>query len=396
MGAPGWVSAAILGGTSLLGGLLDDSDEQEIQAYRYKSELSSEASEEQTEAYRYAANLGYQSDIAKTLASLNIGKLGARRALPGQAEAAKNLQSYLFESLDEGLTEKERKLFRGAGKTNILQASEAAKKAASRGAAAQGLKGGAIANILAGIDQSTIPAMGKLETDIAALDAQTRRKAISDILALLGTPAGVTEEQLDAIDSNVKTSGDVIDVTPSKSVSVAPSKSVSKAKTISNVLSSEKSGEETLKDLQRKGIPYVVKNGILYKFDTDTGAKIPVSRISMDRYGGNRSVGPGGVDTSFGTGEHAGMSFGEALAFGLDVALSTGTSGVFGAMASMGGRAAGFKGPVTRGAEALGLIGGGDDNGGFGPTSGIGSIGGFGPGSASGGSYGGEGGGYGW
>lgn len=113
-----------------------------------------------------------------------------RFAYPGQKSIAKALTPYLWESLGTGLTEREKRLYRGEGRTSILQAVKAAQKQAGGTYAAQGLRGGRIADILSGIGEAGISELGKLETDIMSKDIEIKRKRLSDILNYLALSAG--------------------------------------------------------------------------------------------------------------------------------------------------------------------------------------------------------------
>lgn len=148
----------ISSGASFLGGLLDESDETWLQGQKISSAF------------------------------------GAKYAYPGQKALGGKISSYLWENLNTGLTEGEKRLMRGAGKTSILQGVRSAKAGTSRSAASQGLRGGSIANILANIDKSKISAFGKLETDIQTADINTKRQNIKDILTYLSLSAGYGED----------------------------------------------------------------------------------------------------------------------------------------------------------------------------------------------------------
>lgn len=123
-------------------------------------------------------------------------KYGARRTYPGQKTLAKELSSFLSENLDMGLTEKEKDVYRGAGKTSILQASKAASKKTSKFAASQGLRGGNIARILSDVEMSTLPQFTKLESGIAEQDISAKRQRINQILGFLALQGGWDDEEL--------------------------------------------------------------------------------------------------------------------------------------------------------------------------------------------------------
>lgn len=120
-------------------------------------------------------------------------KTGGRYAYPGQKKIASMLSPYLWESLGTGLTKEEKSMYRGAGKTSIMQGIKSARNRASSTYASQGLRGGRVADVLTRIDESAIPAMAKLETDIMSTDIGLKRKRISDILQFLGLTAGYGE-----------------------------------------------------------------------------------------------------------------------------------------------------------------------------------------------------------
>jgi len=157
MGAIPW-STIISSGADFLGGLLDDSDEVEAQ-----SKIQSAA-------------------------------FGARYAYPGQKALGGKVSNYLWENLGLGLTESEKRLMRGSGRTSIMQGVKSATGDTRKQAASQGLRGGAIANILANINQSKVPAFAKLESDISSKDMTLKRERMKDILTYLGLSAGYGED----------------------------------------------------------------------------------------------------------------------------------------------------------------------------------------------------------
>jgi len=144
--------SAIVGITSLLGGLLDTSGEDAIKAAQAGS--------------------------------------NKKYAYPTQKSIAKDFGPYLWEGIGKGLTGEEKDLYRGEGKTSILQASKGAQTQASRTSAAQGLRGGTIANILAGIQSQEIPAMAGLETGIMGADINKKQTNIANLMSFLGLAAG--------------------------------------------------------------------------------------------------------------------------------------------------------------------------------------------------------------
>lgn len=150
-----WAIPAALGAAGLISGLLGDDDNDDGDKY------------------------------------VQSAQIGARKSYPGQHATAKKLAPYLWENVDIGLTEKEKELFRGAGKTSILQGVSGARNQARKTYSSQGLRGGTVASALSRIDESRIPALGKLETDIYALDSNLKRKRIAELLAFLGLEAGI-------------------------------------------------------------------------------------------------------------------------------------------------------------------------------------------------------------
>ena len=193
----GMVSAAlILGGTGLLGGLLDDSEQEAAEIRAGASIESSKISAEaliQSELIRAATT--NQQGLLQALAALQAAGLSGRTSLPGQSEISEALSPYLWENIDIGLTEKEKTLFRGAGKTNILKSAKDTRGLMTKRAASQGLRGGSISNILSNIDESVLPSLAKVETNIAELDVARRQGRISDILTFLSLEGGQTPEQ---------------------------------------------------------------------------------------------------------------------------------------------------------------------------------------------------------
>ena len=149
-----WIPAAIIGGTSLVGMMLDDS-----------------------------------GDDAK-----DVARIQAAKAYPGQKTVAKALAPYLWENVDTGLTEQEKTQYRSTGKTNILQQVRGTQKQTSNIFASQGLKGGRVADMLAGISESAFPEFARLESNIFGLDQAKKDKRMKDILDFLNLKAGEGEE----------------------------------------------------------------------------------------------------------------------------------------------------------------------------------------------------------
>lgn len=112
-------------------------------------------------------------------------------AYTGQKDIAKVLAPYLWENLDVGLTEEEKGLYRGAGKTSILQSAKAAQGQVSKTAASQGLRGGRVQDILSGVMEQTIPQFAQLEQGIMGKDIEMKQKRVQDILNFMNLKAGV-------------------------------------------------------------------------------------------------------------------------------------------------------------------------------------------------------------
>ena len=127
------------------------------------------------------------SKNAKLAANTQLAQaqMMATEAYPGQKSIAKALAPFLWENLNQGLTEDEKLQYRGEGKTSILQGAKSGEKAITNIAASQGLKGGAITRAISGVREGTIPQFAKLEGDIRGLDVNLKRKSISDILQFL-------------------------------------------------------------------------------------------------------------------------------------------------------------------------------------------------------------------
>jgi hypothetical protein len=153
-----WIPAAIIGGTSLIGGLLDDSDDTRADASR------------------------------------DVAQIGARKSYPGQKQIASTLAPYLWENLETGLTEKEKTQYRSTGKTSILQQTKGQQDKASNILASQGLRGGRVADMLSRIGESSLPQFTKLENDIMNVDQAKKNKRIADILTFLSLQAGEEED----------------------------------------------------------------------------------------------------------------------------------------------------------------------------------------------------------
>ena len=176
------ISSLILGGSGLISGFLGGKSNEAMNA----------------------ANLGMSKEVAeissatsKELARLNA-RVGARRALPGQAGVEESLAPFLTERIGTGLTGKEQQVYRGAGRSAIETSLAGAYADYKGNAASQGLKGGAIASGLNKIGESKIPAFADLENRIAMMDIDQKNTNISQILQYLGLSAGMTDEQIEA------------------------------------------------------------------------------------------------------------------------------------------------------------------------------------------------------
>ena len=120
----------------------------------------------------------------------------APRAYGGQGIVAKELGAFLGERMGEGLTTREKDIMRGAGRRGILQAAKSATSGMRTTAAGQGLRGGAVAAGLQGIQEAKIPAFGKLEMDIETASMEAKRRRIAEGLGFLSLKAAPTAEQL--------------------------------------------------------------------------------------------------------------------------------------------------------------------------------------------------------
>ena len=154
----GVAAALIGGGLGFLGGLLDDSDTD-------------------------VANIGAG-------ASTESAKIMSRKAYPGQRDLATKIAPYLWEHIDTGLTETDKQIYRGAGRTSVSQALKSAGGIASRKASSQGLKGGSIANILAEIESRKATGFAGIESDIAVKDIERKKSRVQELLAFLALQAG--------------------------------------------------------------------------------------------------------------------------------------------------------------------------------------------------------------
>lgn len=133
-----------------------------------------------------------QSEAAEM--SAEATKTGGKYAYPGQKSIAKALTPYLWENLNVGLTDQEKSLYRGEARTSVLQAIKGSERNISQTAAAQGLKGGSIANILSQSEASKYPAFASIETGIMKEDIAKKNKRLEDILKFLSLSAGYGEE----------------------------------------------------------------------------------------------------------------------------------------------------------------------------------------------------------
>ena len=154
-----WGSIIQAGG-GLLAGLLDDSEEESNKTY------------------------------------LQAAQLKGQYAYPGQKKIARSLAPYLWENVNMGLSESEKRLMRGAGRTSIMQGIRDSIAKGKSIYAGQGLRGGAVARALSGISESRVPQLAKLETDISAADIKARKERVTDILKFLALSAGYGEDDV--------------------------------------------------------------------------------------------------------------------------------------------------------------------------------------------------------
>ena len=117
-------------------------------------------------------------------------------AYPGQQDLASTLAPFLKEKIGKGLTDAERDLYLGKGKTSILQQAKAQKDKVSSYYSSQGLKGGAIAEAMKGIGESTFPAIAGLETAIAEKDIAAKQSNIANALNFLNVKSGYAGQEL--------------------------------------------------------------------------------------------------------------------------------------------------------------------------------------------------------
>lgn len=117
--------------------------------------------------------------------SVKAADIMAKKAYPGQKDLATNLAPYLWENLDVGLTGQEKQEFRGMGRTAVDTSIRGQRRGVKTNAATQGLRGGTIADMVAGVNSQQTPAYAGLETNISALDQQVKKKRMDDILKFL-------------------------------------------------------------------------------------------------------------------------------------------------------------------------------------------------------------------
>jgi len=108
-----------------------------------------------------------------------------------QPDIARALGPYLWESLGEGLTAQEEKAYRGKAKTAVSREVESKKGTISDMLSSQGLRGGRVADILAGIDETGITSMMNFETELVGQDIKKKNKSIADLFQFLSLSAGV-------------------------------------------------------------------------------------------------------------------------------------------------------------------------------------------------------------
>lgn len=176
-----------LGISGILSGLLDDSSKGNIAGSKdiakIQGQTARDVAEIRTTGARNVAEI-------QALTAGDIAAGAARRTFPGQRSLAKNVAPFLWENIDVGLTEKEKEHYRDTGRTNILKGIESTKRGVTRAAASQGLRGGAVADIVSGVYESQYPLFGKLESDITSMDISRKKQRVAELLAFLGLESG--------------------------------------------------------------------------------------------------------------------------------------------------------------------------------------------------------------
>jgi hypothetical protein len=203
---------AISAGLNMLGGLFGSDDEDVAKAGKYQAYPGQATLASVFAPYLWESlNAGITDREPFTVGTHNLTpyEMGSKPASPevnynalypymGQSSFMETLAPYIEENL-KGLTTQEWDLYRGEGRDAIATAAKGASQEISTLAASQGLKGGSIANILAGTAESQIPAFAGLETEIAKIDIEKKSQSIQDALAFSGLELTEKGIDLDAI-----------------------------------------------------------------------------------------------------------------------------------------------------------------------------------------------------
>lgn len=144
----------------------------------------------------------YIADIQLQIANLNVGSATyqadmqrltaletAAMQYPGQMETGQNLADYLDERIGLGLTDVEQQLYRTKGKGMIEKGIAAGTEGIETTYASQGLRGGAVAEAVGGLESQRPELYGGLESRIMEADIGAREQNISQALAFLQTSA---------------------------------------------------------------------------------------------------------------------------------------------------------------------------------------------------------------
>ena len=212
----GLVGSIIAGGLGFLGGLFQDSGSDVAAAGKYEAYpgqksiakaitpyLWESLNKEKTATKLPDNSLNYAKGTIQDFVTRALGTSGVNTDTSKYANA-----SYLNKAMPSieanlgGLTGAEKTLYTSLGKQNIMSGVKSSLASTSKSAASQGLRGGTIANILANVSSQTIPAMGKLGTDISQMDIAKKQQAIQDIISSAGIQKdlfglGVTERGQD-------------------------------------------------------------------------------------------------------------------------------------------------------------------------------------------------------
>jgi hypothetical protein len=148
---------------------------------------------------REIANLQAQTgmDIAKIN---NYAQLMAvPTALEGQDVVARALGEDISGRVGVGLTEEEKQVYRGAGRTGIDTAIKGQLEKAKQILASQGLRGGSVADILGDIELSQVGEYAGLESNIMQADIAKKAGNIQEALAFMNLRGAPTRGDIKSV-----------------------------------------------------------------------------------------------------------------------------------------------------------------------------------------------------